>query len=93
MAEVRKPSDLPSAKKHKPKDSDEDDEEPQNEPGTSSTSQPVLPVLPLHQDQQPVRRDHLPVHILAMKTVRRATSIVHRVRTLEEQYSIQISIF
>ena len=48
MAEVRKPSDLPRAKKHKPMDSDEDDEEPQNEPGTSSTSQPVIPVLPLH---------------------------------------------
>ena len=30
-------------------DSDEDDEEPQNEPGTSSTSQPTEPVLPLHQ--------------------------------------------
>ena len=30
-------------------DSDEDDEEPQNEPGTSSNSQPTVPVLPLHQ--------------------------------------------
>ena len=29
--------------------SDEDEEEPQNEPGTSSTSQPTVPVLPLHQ--------------------------------------------
>ena len=29
-------------------DSDADSEEPQNEPGTSSTSQTVLPVLPLH---------------------------------------------
>ena len=44
MAEVRNPSDLPSAKKHKPMDSDEDDEEPRNEPGTSSTFQPVIPV-------------------------------------------------
>ena len=31
MAEVKKPSDLPKAKKHKPMDSDEDDGEPQND--------------------------------------------------------------
>ena len=37
------------AKKHKPKNSDEDDEEPQNEPGTYSNSQPPVPVRPLHQ--------------------------------------------
>ena len=49
MKEVVKPTDLPIAKKHKSMDSDEDDEEPQNEPGTSSTSQPFLPVLPLNQ--------------------------------------------
>ena len=30
-------------------DSDEDDEEPQNEPGTSSNSQPTVPVISLHQ--------------------------------------------
>ena len=36
-------------KKHKSMGSDEDDEEPQNEPGSSSTSQRVVPVLPLHQ--------------------------------------------
>ena len=30
-------------------DLDEDDEEPQNEPGSSSNSQPIVPVLPLHQ--------------------------------------------
>ena len=30
-------------------DSDDDDEEPQNEPGTSSSSQPSAPVLPLNQ--------------------------------------------
>ena len=30
-------------------DSDEDDEEPQNESGTSSNSQPTVPVLPLNQ--------------------------------------------
>ena len=29
-------------------DSDEDDEEPQNESGTSSNSQPTVPVLPFH---------------------------------------------
>ena len=34
-AEVKKPSDLPKAKKHKPMDSDEDDEVPQNESGAS----------------------------------------------------------
>ena len=44
-----KPNDPPLAKKHKSMDSDEDDEEPQNEPGTSSTSQPIVPVLPLNQ--------------------------------------------
>ena len=49
MAEVKKPSDLPKAKKNKLMDSDEDDEEPQNEPGTSSNSQPIIPVRPLHQ--------------------------------------------
>ena len=48
-AEVGKPSDLPIAKKHKSVDSDEDDEQPQNEPGTSSTSQPFVPVLPWSQ--------------------------------------------
>ena len=48
-AEVEKPNDPPIAKKHNSMDSDEDDEEPQNEPGTSSTSQPFVPVLPLNQ--------------------------------------------
>ena len=43
------PSELPKTKKHKSMDSDEDDEEPRNEPGTSSTSQPTEPELPLHQ--------------------------------------------
>ena len=46
-AEVKKPSDLPKAKKHKPVDSDEDDQVPQNEPGTYSNTQPPVPVLPL----------------------------------------------
>ena len=46
-AEVKKPRDLPSAKKHKPMDSDEDDEVPQNEPGTYSYTQPPAPVLPI----------------------------------------------
>ena len=36
-------------KKHKSMDSDEDDEEPQSEPGTTSTSQPFVPVLPLNE--------------------------------------------
>ena len=46
-AEVKKPSDLPKAKKHGPMDSDEDDEVPQNEPEISSHTQPPVPVLPL----------------------------------------------
>ena len=46
-ADVKKPSDLPEAKKHEPMDSDEDDEVPQNEPGTSSNIQPPVPVLVL----------------------------------------------
>ena len=49
MVEVKKPSDLPKVMKHKPMDSDEDGEEPQNEPGTSSNTQPSVPVLPLQQ--------------------------------------------
>ena len=46
--EVKKPRDLPKAKKkkRKPMVSDEDDEVPQNEPGTSSNTQPPVPVLP-----------------------------------------------
>ena len=32
-------------------DSDEDDEDPQNEPGSSSNSQPTVPVLFYHQGQ------------------------------------------
>ena len=49
--EVEKPNDLLIAKKkkHKSMDSDEDDEEPQKEPGTSSTSPPFVPLLPLNQ--------------------------------------------
>ena len=44
-AEVKKPSGLPKAKKHKTMDSDEDDEVLQNEPGTSSNTQLPVPVL------------------------------------------------
>ena len=46
-AKMKKPRDLPKAKKHKPMDSNEDDERPQNDPGTSSDTQPPVPVLPL----------------------------------------------
>ena len=35
-----------------PFDSDEDDEEPQNEPGTSSNSQPAVPVLPYNSGDE-----------------------------------------
>ena len=47
--EVGKPNDLPIAKKHKSVDSGEDDEEPQNDPGTSSNTQPIVPVPALNQ--------------------------------------------
>ena len=49
MAEMKQPSDLPKARKHKSMYSDEDDEEPHNETRTSSNSQPIAPVLLLHQ--------------------------------------------
>ena len=48
---------------------------------------------PVRKDQQPVRKDQLQVLILVMKTVSIAISTVHRVKTLEEQYCIQISTF
>ena len=47
-----KPNALPIARKHKSTDSDEDDEEPMK-PGSSSTSQPFKPVLPLNQGIAP----------------------------------------
>ena len=43
--EVKMPRDLPKVKKRKPMDSNGDDEAPQNEPGTSSNTQPPIPVL------------------------------------------------
>ena len=46
-AEVKKPSELHKAKKHKPVDADEDDEVPHHESGTCSNTQPPVPVLPL----------------------------------------------
>ena len=52
VAEMKQPSDLPNVKKHKSMDSDEDDEERPNELESSSTSQPIVPVLPLHQGPQ-----------------------------------------
>ena len=42
-------------------DSDEDDEERRNELESSSTSQPIVPVLPLHQGpQEPTDRSQGP---------------------------------
>ena len=79
-------SELPKAKKHKFMDSDEDDVEPQNKPGTSSNSQPTVAVLPCSQGL-------VASVILVTKTVSITTSIVHKVRTLKEQCSIQISTF
>ena len=71
-------------------DSDEDDEEPKNEPGTSSASQRFNQCYLYIKDQQPVRRDQLPVQTLGMKAVSMATSVVHDVRTLEGQCPTQI---
>ena len=71
-------------------DSDEDDEEPKNEPGTSSTSQPCNQCYLCIKDQQPVRKEQLPVQTLVMKAVSMATIIVHDVRTLEGQCPTQI---
>ena len=68
MAEMRKPSDLPKAKKHKLMDSDEDDKEPHHEPGTSSN--PLYQCYLFIKDQQPVRKDQLPVPTLRIKTVK-----------------------
>ena len=45
------------------------------------------------QDQQPVRKDQLQMLILVMKTLSFAMSTVQTIRTLEEQFSIQISTF
>ena len=47
----KQPSESPKAKKHKSIDSDEDDKEPQSEPGTSSNTQPSVPVLPYYHYQ------------------------------------------
>ena len=46
-----------------------------------------------NKDQQPVRKDYLEVLILVVKTLNTAMSTVHRVKTLEGQYLIQISTF
>ena len=59
----------------------------------SSTTFFIKDQQPVHKDQQPARKDQLQVLILVMKRMRKAMSIVHRVRTLEEQYPFQISAF
>ena len=46
----------------------------------------------VHNVQHPVCKDQLQVLILVVKTVSTVTSVVHEVRTLEEQHSIQISM-
>ena len=48
----QQPSELPSAKKQKSIDSDEDDEEPQKEPGTTSNSEPAAPALPYNSGDE-----------------------------------------
>ena len=60
--------------------------------------EPLLPPTLLYwcylwiKDQQPEHRDMLPVPILVTKTVRKAMSTVHKVRTLEGQCSTQILV-
>ena len=44
------------------------------------------------KDQQPIGKDQLQVLILVMKTVSTSMRTVHRVKTLEEQYPIQIFV-
>ena len=92
-AEVKKPSDVPKAKEYKPMNSEEEYEEHQNEPGTSSSSQPTYLCYLFIKDQQPVRKDQLPVPTLRMKRVSTVTSTVHEVSTPQGQYSFQISMF
>ena len=74
-------------------DSDEDDEEPKNEPEFLQTLRQLYQYDICIKDQQPVRKNQLQVLILAMKTVNTVMSTVHRVKTLEEQYSVEISTF
>ena len=64
-----------------------------NEPGTSSNSQATVPVAPLQQGPAASSKDRLQVLLQVMKTVSIAMRTVHRVRTLDEQYSIQIFMF
>ena len=81
-------------------DLNEHDEEPQHEPGTSSSSQTTVPVLPYSHgpaasSQGPATssQKQLQVLILVMKTVSIAMRTVYRVKNLDEQYSLQISTF
>ena len=94
MAEVKKPRHLPKAKKHKPMDSDEDDEVSRNEPGTSSNTQPPVPVLPLRPKlatssqvpTRPVHKDHRPVPALRMNPLTTMTSTEKE--HLAQQYKV-----
>ena len=81
-------------------DSDEDDEEPQNEPGTSSNTQPTVPVFPLsparisykftrtidqyHLDQ--FTKEHPPVPVLRMSPLTSMTSTEKE--NLAQQYKV-----
>ena len=51
-AAEKQPREPPKARKHKSIDSDEDDEEHRYELGTSSNTQPTVPVLPYNSDQE-----------------------------------------
>ena len=89
-AEVKKPSDLPKAKKRKPMDSDEDDEVPQDEPGISSNTQLV------HKEHRPapVPRMNSPTTMTSKEKENLAQQ--HRVQgvmTQEGQCSTQTFVF
>ena len=89
-AKVKKPSDLPNAKKHKPMDSDEDDEVPQNEPGISSNTQLV------HKEhrQAPVPRMNSPTTMTSTEKENLAQQYrVDGVMTQEGQCSTQTFVF
>ena len=91
---MKQPSELPKAKKHKSMDSDEDDEELQNEPGTSSNSQPAVPVIPYHQGQVEHSQGPTVLNNSAdEKTVNIAMNIVHKVRIPKGLCTTKISTF
>ena len=98
-AEVKKPRDLPKAKKHKPMDTNEDDEVLRNEnlerPQTLSlqhqyylSSQDQHPVHTVHLPVQlrPVHEEHRPVLALRMNLL--TTMTITEKEKLAQQYKV-----